>query len=152
MGRARIATVEPPSGGGHADVHPRGGLVYPASTALDQVEILDRPGARHLGSLAGCAEGSGVLSCGHAVATAARGSGELLVRDGATGELLRRFRVGPSPNGLAWDPDRSRLLVADTSEHNVRLVDLEGGATSTLARSPVVPAGRSTTRAQAAST
>ncbi len=135
MGLTRIATVELPSGGDydHADVHLRSGRVYLANTALDQVEVLDGPGASHLGSVAGCAGGSGVLAVGEAVVAAARGSGEVLVLDGATAQLLRRFPVGPAPNGLAWDPDRARLLVADTSEHTARVVDLGGSAIAAVA-------------------
>ncbi len=54
MGLTRIATVALPPGGddGHADVHLRSGRVFPANTALDQVEVPDGPGASHLGSQA----------------------------------------------------------------------------------------------------
>ncbi len=135
MGLRRIATVELPSGGSYdpADVHLRSGRVHLANTALDQVEVLDGPGASHLASIAGCAGASGVLAVGEAMVAAARGSGEVLVLDGATAQLLRRFPVGPAPNGLAWDPDRAQLLVADTSEHTARLVDLGGSAIATVA-------------------
>ena len=135
VGLMRIATVDLPSGGDydHADVHLRSGRVYLANTALDQGEVLDGPGARHLGSIVGCAGASGVLAIGEAIVAAARGSGEVLVLDGASAQPLRRITVGPAPNGLAWDPDQARLLVADTSEHTARLVDLAGSATATIA-------------------
>lgn len=135
MGLPRIATIDPPSGGDydHADVHLPSGRVYLANTALDQVEVLDGPGASHLGSVAGCAGGSGVLAIGDVVVAATRGSGELLVLDGASAELLRRFPVGAAPNGLAWDRDGARLLVVDTSEHAARLVDLEGSTIAAVA-------------------
>ncbi len=79
MGLKRIAMVDLPSGGDyeHADVHLPSGRVYLANTALDQIEVLDGQGASHLGSIAGCAGGSGLLAVGDAVVAAARGSGEL---------------------------------------------------------------------------
>ncbi len=135
MGLRRIATIDLPSGGDydHADVHLPSGRVYLANTALDQVEVLGGQSASHLGTIAGCAGGSGVLNVGNAVVAAARGSGELLVLDGRGAQLLRRFPVGPAPNGLAWDPDHTRLLVADTSEHSARLVHLEGSTAAAVA-------------------
>ncbi len=135
MGLKRIATIDLPSGGdyNHASLHASSGRVHLADTALDQIEVLDGPGASHLGTIPECAGKSGVLAVGEAVVAAARGSGELLVPDGATAQLLRRFRVGPAPNGLAWDPDHARLLVADTSEYSARLVDLEGLALAAVA-------------------
>lgn len=45
----------------------------------------------------------------------------------ASGEVLRRFRVGPRPVGLAEAPRRGLLLVADSGTHSVSLVDLESG-------------------------
>ena len=135
MGLKRIATIDLPSGGDydHADLHVSGGRVYLANTALGQIEVLDGPGVSHLGTIPECAGGSGVIAAGEVAVAAARGSGELLVIDGATAQLLHRFRVGPAPNGLAWDPDHGRLLVADTSEHSARLVDLDGLAIATVA-------------------
>ena len=129
MGLRRIATVELPSGGSYdpADVHLRSGRVHLANTALDQVEVLDGPGASHLASIAGCAGASGVLAVGEAMVAAARGSGEVLVLDGATAQLLRRFPVGPAPNGLAWDHSRGQLLVADTSDFTAGVFDLDHG-------------------------
>ncbi|MDA8185724.1 MAG: hypothetical protein M0035_15095 [Actinomycetota bacterium] len=135
MGLKRIATIDLPSGGDydHANPHVSSGRVYLADTALDQIEVLNGPGASHLGTIPECAGKSGVLAVGEAVVAGARGSGELLVLDGAPAQLLRRFRVCPAPNGLAWDPDHARLLVADTSEHSARFADLEGLAIAAVA-------------------
>ena len=61
MRLTKVATVELPSGGDYddPDVHLRNGRVYLAHTALDQVEVLDGPGAIHLGSIPECVGGSG---------------------------------------------------------------------------------------------
>ena len=135
VGLKRIATIDLLSGGDYdnADLHVSSGRVYLANTALDQIEVLDVPGASHLGAIPECGGGSGVLAVGDAVPAAALGSAELLVLDGATAQLLRCFRVSPAPKGLAWDPNHARLSVADMSEHSARFVELEGSAIAAVA-------------------
>ncbi|MCL4542975.1 MAG: hypothetical protein M1118_00005, partial [Chloroflexi bacterium] len=39
----------------------------------------------------------------------------------------REIQVGPRPNGLAWDPGRRRLLVADVEDVQARLIDAQTG-------------------------
>lgn len=126
-----LGRIELPNGGSgdydHADVHRPTGMVFVANTELGQVEVLDGLGCRHLTSVPGCAGASGVALAGGRVVAAARGSGEVLVIDPPTAEVLSRFDVGPSPNGLAWNRARDQLLVADTSDFTARLFDLPGG-------------------------
>ncbi len=130
--RGRVSLPEHASGGfDHGDVHDTTGRVFVAHTANDTVEVIDGERLALEQTLPGCPEGSGVLCTQQESArvfAAARGNGTVLVYDADTCDLLRRIEVGPKPNGLAWDPRRGRLLVADVQEHSARLVDPETGA------------------------
>src|SRR5205085_10108713 len=54
-------------------------------------------------------------------------------------EVLREIGVGPKPNGLAWDPRRRHLLVADVDDFRARLVDPSTGDTLTAVDLPGRP-------------
>jgi DNA-binding beta-propeller fold protein YncE len=127
----RIPLPEHASGGfDHADVYAGTGRVFVAHTANGTVEVID---GEHLAleqTLTGCPEASGVLCTADdqaLVFAAARGNAGVLVFNASTCDLLRRIPVGPKPNGLAWDPILSRLLVADVQDHQARLVDVHAG-------------------------
>jgi DNA-binding beta-propeller fold protein YncE len=112
-------------------VHLATGRVFIAHTANGSVEVVDGEALTHERTLPGCPEGSGVL-CSQEVAplvfAAARGAGKVLVLDAVSGDLYREIPVGPLPNGLAYDPGRGQLLVADVQEFNARLLDPRTGA------------------------
>jgi DNA-binding beta-propeller fold protein YncE len=101
------------------------GHVFIAHTALGTVEVIDGPRMMHVRTIRGCPEASGVLCAQEdaLVVAAARGAGKVLVIDAATGEVRGSVQVGPKPNGLAWDPRRKCVLVADVQDHDARLVD-----------------------------
>ncbi len=113
----------------HGDVYLQSGRVFVANTAAGTVEVIDGERLRHLATIPGCLEASGVLCAQDEalVFAAARGAGKLLVIDPATNAVLRTVAVGPRPNGLAWDRRRKRLLVADVQENRARLVDPQAG-------------------------
>jgi DNA-binding beta-propeller fold protein YncE len=112
----------------HGDVQRASGRVYVAHPANGTVEVLDGERLAHLATVSGCPEASGVLCAQEAGLTfaAARGAGKVLVLEDGSGRLVREVAVGPRPNGLAWDPRRRRLLVADVQEFRAHLVDPEG--------------------------
>jgi DNA-binding beta-propeller fold protein YncE len=115
----------------HGDVHPATGRVFVAHTANGTVDVIDGAGLRLERTLPDCAEGSGVLYASNErefVFAAARGDGHLVAFDPSSFEQLGRFAVGPKPNGLAWDPDRGQVLVADVETFDARLVDPHTGA------------------------
>jgi len=113
----------------HGDVYLESGRVFVANTAAGTVEVIDGERLRHRASIPGCPEASGVLCAQDEalVFAAARGAGKLLVIDPATHAVLRTVAVGQKPNGLAWDPLRKHLLVADVQENRARLVDPQAG-------------------------
>src|SRR5260370_15746008 len=109
----------------HGDVYLQSGRVFVANTAAGTVEVIDGEHLRHLTTIPGCPEASGVLCAqdDRLIFAAARGAGKLLVIDPTTNAVLRTVAVGPRPNGLAWDPRRKHLLVADVQENRAQLVD-----------------------------
>jgi DNA-binding beta-propeller fold protein YncE len=109
----------------HGDVSLSNGSVFIANTAAGTVEVVDGQHLRHLVTIPGCPEASGVLAAqGEGlVFAAARGAGKLLMIDDMLTTVLREVAVGARPNGLAWDPLRKHLLVADVQDNTARLVD-----------------------------
>ncbi len=87
----------------HGDVSLQSGRVFIANTAAGTVEVVDGEQLRHLATIAGCPEASGVLCAQDEalVFAATRGAGKLLVIDPTTNAVLRTVTVGPRPNGLA---------------------------------------------------
>jgi DNA-binding beta-propeller fold protein YncE len=117
-----------PSEFDHGDVELASGRVFVAHTQAGTVEALDGIERRHQTTIAGCAEASGVLVAQEAglVFAAARGAGQVLVIQAATGTVLYAIDVDHRPNGLAWDSARQHLLVADVQANTARLVTPSG--------------------------
>lgn len=111
------------------DVLLSNGSVFIANTAAGTVEVVDGEGVSPLATIAGCPEASGVLAAQEEglVFAAARGAGKLLVIDAMFTTVLREVVVGSRPNGLAWNPRRRHLLVADVQDNTARLVDPQAG-------------------------
>lgn len=135
-GAIRIPPYAPdaPSDFDHGDVHLASGRIFVAHTRAGTIEVLDGPGLRHVATIPGCPEASGVLvaQADGLVFAAARGAGQVLVIDVATLAVLRAVAVDPRPNGLAWDPTRRLLLVADVEANTARLVTPEGDTRAVL--------------------
>lgn len=131
-----------PSGGfDHGDVHHATGRVFVAHTATATVEIIDGERLAHRGTIPGCPEASGVVCAQEEgwVFAAARGAGKVLVIEATSGDVIEDIVVGPKPNGLAWDPRRKRLLVADVQDVRARLVDPSAGSVVADAQLPGRP-------------
>src|SRR5258708_7044381 len=125
----------------HGDVSLSNGYVFIANTAAGTVEVVDGEGLRHLVTIPGCPEASGVLAAQEEglVFAAARGAGKLLVIDAVCTTIQREVTVGSRPNGLAWDSLHKHLLVADVQDNTARLVDPQAGqviATTSLPGRP----------------
>ncbi len=113
----------------HGDVYVPTGRIFVAHTARGTVEVIDGEAAEHVATIQGCPGASGVLCAQEegVVFAAARGAGKILVIDADSGEVRNETRVGPRPNGLAWDSRRKRVLVADVEDLKARLVDYPQG-------------------------
>src|SRR6266480_7724151 len=113
----------------HGDVYLKSGRVFVANTAAGTVEVIDGEHLRHLTTIPDCPEASGVLCAQDdaLIFAAARGVGKLLVIDAMSATVIRTVAVGSRPNGLAFDPLRKHLLVADVHDNTARLIDLQVG-------------------------
>jgi DNA-binding beta-propeller fold protein YncE len=125
----------------HGDVSLANGSVFIANTAAGTVEVVDGEHLRHLVTIPGCPEASGVLAAQEEglVFAAARGAGKLLIIDAVFTTVLREVAVGSRPNGLAWDPRRKHLFVADVQDNTARLVDPQAGQVITAVSLPGRP-------------
>lgn len=124
-----------PSEFDHGDVEDASGRIFVAHTQAGTVEVLDGSGKKHVATIPGCPEASGVLVAQQdgLVFAAARGSGQVLVIEAASSKLLRTIDVGPRPNGLAWDSIKKRLLVADVEDNTAHLITPEGATVAVIA-------------------
>jgi DNA-binding beta-propeller fold protein YncE len=125
----------------HGDVALSNGYVFIANTAAGTVEVVDGEHLRHLVTIPGCPEASGVLAAQEEglVFAAARGAGKLLVIDAVFTTIQREVTVGSRPNGLAWDLRRKHLLAADVQDNTARLVDPQAGQVIATAALPGRP-------------
>ncbi len=124
----------------HADVHAATGTVYVAHTANDAVDVFDPVSARHLFSiphLPGVA-GALVSNDGQIVITSNRAENTIGVfAPGRDPEVLK-IPVGMKPNGLAYDPMRRLVLVANVGDpaiagsHTLSMVRLDDRAVTEL--------------------
>src|SRR5260370_8247216 len=117
-----------PSEFDHGDMHRATGRVFVAHTQAGTVEVLDGAELRHIATVGGCPEASGVLvtQADDRVFAAARGAGQVLVIEASTLTVRQTIPVDPRPNGLAWDPGRRRLVVADVQANTARLITPAG--------------------------
>ena len=70
---------------------------------------------------------------------AARGAGKVLVIEASSTTVATEVLVGLRPSGLAWDPGRRRLLVADVEDMTGRLIDPASGSLLQLVTLPGRP-------------
>ena len=101
----------------HAAVHEPTGRIYVAHTANDAVDVIDIGAQRYVQSIPDLTAVAGALVAEpDLVFTSNRG--ENTVGLFAAGDVPRveKIGVGVRPNGLAYDPRRSRLLVAHVGD------------------------------------
>jgi DNA-binding beta-propeller fold protein YncE len=115
----------------HAAVHREVRRLYVAHTANDALDIIDLDEMRYVDSIEGLTGVAGALvtdSC-HLVFTSNRAEDTVGIVDPSRLGSLVKVPVGRRPNGLAFDPVRRTLLVAnvgdsaDPSSHTLSLVD-----------------------------
>ena len=123
MALEQVSEIElPPHGkaGGfdHAAVHAGRSRLYVAHTANDAVDVVDCATDRYLGSIPALREVAGVVvsEARDLVFTSNRGEDTVAWFPPAREDRLVRLAVGVRPNGLAYDPGRNRLLVANVGD------------------------------------
>ena len=104
----------------HAAVHEPTGRVYVAHTANDAVEVIDITAQRYLRSIPELPAVAGALvAAPDLVFTSNRGENTIALFTTADVPRVEKIPVGIRPNGLAYDPRRSRLLVAHVGDPSI---------------------------------
>jgi DNA-binding beta-propeller fold protein YncE len=118
----RAGFIEIPAGAkpgfDHADVYRAGRRIYVAHTGADRVDVLDCERRAFLRSLPDLPGVAGVLIDGQddLLFTSDRAAARVSVFRCSDEELLGQVRVGPHPNGLAYDAKRRQLYSFNLGE------------------------------------
>jgi DNA-binding beta-propeller fold protein YncE len=118
----------------HAAVHQPTGRIYVAHTANDAIDVIDIEAQKYVDSIPGLPAVAGALvaEAPDLVFTSNRGENTIGVFPPAARPVIERIGVGVRPNGLAYDPQRGRLLVAHVGDpdipgsYTVSVVDVPG--------------------------
>jgi DNA-binding beta-propeller fold protein YncE len=116
----------------HAAVHAASGHVYVAHTANDAVDVFDPVSRRHLFSIPGLPGVAGALVSdeGELIFSSNRAADTIGVFGPGPNPSVRIIDVGRGPNGLAYDPRRQIVLVANVGDpavpgsHTLSMIDL----------------------------
>ena len=117
----------------HAAVHGPTARLYVAHTTNDAVDVIDCVTDKYLHSLPGLTGIAGALVSDERTLffTSNRGEDTVSAFQAGTEAMLSRIPVGLRPNGLAYDPRRNHLLVANvgnpqiSGSFTVSIVDVE---------------------------
>lgn len=125
-----------PGGFDHAAVHGASARLYVAHTANDTIDVLDCATDRYLHAIPNLTGVAGALVSEerHLVFTSNRGEHTVgIFAPDAEADLVK-VAVGIGPNGLAYDPGRDRLVVANVGDpqiphsYTVSIVDVAAHA------------------------
>ena len=102
----------------HAAVHAASGNVYVAHTANDTVDVFDPASEKFLFSISGLSGAAGVLISEEAQLIISSNRAENTIGIFAPGAepKVTKIAVGVHPNGLAFDPERRSILVANVGD------------------------------------
>ena len=120
----------------HAAVHAASGHVYVAHTANDEVDVFDPIARRHLFSVPDLKAVAGALVSDDSqlVFTSNRGEDTIGMFAPGPDPEVTKIAVGMRPNGLAYDPRRRLLLVANVGDpavphsYTLSIVDIDACA------------------------
>jgi hypothetical protein len=107
-----------PGGFDHAAVHEPTGRIYVAHTANDAVDVIDIAAQKYVGSIGNLTAVAGALVAPgpDLIVTSNRGENTVAWFGPDDRAAVDRIGVGIRPNGLAYDPRRTRLLVAHVGD------------------------------------
>jgi DNA-binding beta-propeller fold protein YncE len=132
-GRIELPRSAKKGGFDHAAIHRATRRLYVAHTANDAVDVVDLAAGRFVRSVDGLAGVAGALVSDEddLVFTSNRGEDTVSVFPVGREDEAFKVRVGVKPNGLAFDPQRGVLLVANVGDpkvagsHTLTIVDVE---------------------------
>ena len=121
--RSHIELPAHASDGGfdHAAVHHESSRLYVAHTSNDDVDVIDSASNRFLRSIHGLKGVAGVLVSDERgfLFTANRAENTISIFAAGTEKELARLSAGIRPNGLAFEPSRGLLLVANVGDPEI---------------------------------
>src|SRR4029077_20595864 len=110
-----IGVIEIPAAKGssfdHGAFDPKSRRVFVAHTGQDAVEVIDNDSRKHIATLPGFPEATGVVADDGHVLVTNRGAASLAWVDALSLKTLDVFKTGPKPNGVAIVPQQ-RLAIA----------------------------------------
>jgi len=121
LGHIELPAHAKEGGFDHGAVHHASSRLYVAHTSNDDVDVVDSASDCFLRSIRGLKGVAGVLVSEerNSLFTANRGEGTVSIFAAGTEEEIVRVSVGIRPNGLAFDPARGLLLVANVGDPDV---------------------------------
>lgn len=133
-----------PGGFDHAAVHRGLRRLYVAHTANDALDVIDLDAGRYVDSIPGLTGVAGALvdEASGTVFTSNRGEDTVSIFDARAALVLDTVPVGKRPNGLAFDPGRATLLVAnvgdpaDPASHTLSVIGTQPAAFRASVRVP----------------
>lgn len=133
LGHVALPEHRGPGGFDHAAVHAATGHVYVAHTANDAIDVFDPVSFRHLFSIADLPGAAGALVSEESqlVFSSNRAENTIGIFELRANPKVTKVAVGMRPNGLAYDPVRRLILVANVGDPAVphsctlSLVDLD---------------------------
>src|SRR5438046_2912301 len=121
--RSHIELPAHASDGGfdHAAVHHESSRLYVAHTSNDDVDVIDSASNRFLRSIHGLKGVAGVLVSDERgfLFTPNRAENRISILASGTEKELARLSAGIRPNGLAFEPSRGLLLVANVGDPEI---------------------------------
>lgn len=121
-----------PGGFDHADIHPPTRRLYLAHTCNNAVDVIDCAETRYDYSIPNLTGIAGALVSGDWVFTSNRGEDTVSIFSSMNERNMIKVPVGNHPNGLAFDPQRKLLLVANAGipdkqdSYTLSIVDVDG--------------------------
>jgi DNA-binding beta-propeller fold protein YncE len=133
LGHVELPPHRSTGGFDHADVHSPTDRLYVAHTANDSIDVIDCAQDRYIESIPGLTGVAGALvsEARGLIVTTNRGENTISIFASRDERNAFKIGVGIKPNGVAFDPDRGLLVVANVGDPAISdsctasVVDLE---------------------------
>src|SRR6267143_1836263 len=119
LGHIELPENLKPGGFDHAAVHSGSGRLYVAHTANDALDVIDCVEDRYFHSIGNLMGVAGALVSDDLAFTSNRGENTVGIFPPDNEAGLTKLRVGIRPNGLAYDPGKDLLLVANVGDPEI---------------------------------
>lgn len=121
LGYIELPAHQSNGGFDHADIHPPTDRIYVAHTCNDSIDVIDCTRDRYVESVHGLTAVAGALvsEARNLVFTSNRGENTVSIFAPSAERNAFKIAVGVKPNGLAFDPARNILIVANVGDSSI---------------------------------